>query len=206
MPEIPDVVAGQFVESSWGNDIRDRTVQRYADATERDALNPLPVAGDLAYLQGPGLVTVYDGSTWQTVQYVPDPLIGTVVRTGNPADSTTLSAAANTPQVLGSIAIPFGGIWRISQSGFIEGSTNANSTWTLRSRTTGGTVISEAQERNPGSSVAGWGTTARNNLAASVVFGFSGPNTLNLEALRTETGGTVLMRRWQLVGEYLGPS
>lgn len=64
MPEIPDVVAGQFVESSWGNDIRDRTVQRYNDATERDALNPLPVPGDLAYLDGTGEVQVYTAGAW----------------------------------------------------------------------------------------------------------------------------------------------
>lgn len=72
MPEIPDVVQGNPVESAWGNDIRDRTVQRYADAAARDSLTPLPVAGDLAYLDDTGSVQVYDGTAWVTLADVDD--------------------------------------------------------------------------------------------------------------------------------------
>lgn len=51
MPEIPDVVLGEIIDpDDWGNPIRDRTVQRYQDAAERDALSPAPAAGDLALL------------------------------------------------------------------------------------------------------------------------------------------------------------
>ena len=64
MPEIPDVVAGTPVESNWGNDIRDRTVQRYADATARAAAVPVPVIGDLAVLEDSGALTMWDGSAW----------------------------------------------------------------------------------------------------------------------------------------------
>ena len=63
-PEMPDVVTGTTVESSWGNQIRDRTVQRYADSTERDALMQLPVAGDLAWLDNEDQLTVYTGTGW----------------------------------------------------------------------------------------------------------------------------------------------
>ena len=62
MPEIPDVVQGTPVASDWGNDIRDRTLQRYADASERDALNPLPAPGDLAYLDATGEVQCFTTS------------------------------------------------------------------------------------------------------------------------------------------------
>lgn len=65
MPEIPDVVQGNPVESAWGNDIRDRTVQRYTDAAARDSLTPLPAPGDLAYLDDTGSVQVYDGTAWR---------------------------------------------------------------------------------------------------------------------------------------------
>lgn len=67
MPEMPDVIAGEAVESSWGNQIRDRSVQRYTDSTERDTLVPIPNAGDLAWLQAEQLLTVWNGSLWLVV-------------------------------------------------------------------------------------------------------------------------------------------
>ena len=67
MPEIPDVTPGEPVESDWGNQSRNRTVQRYADAAERDGLVPLPVAGDLAWLDDIGAITVFDGAAWWQV-------------------------------------------------------------------------------------------------------------------------------------------
>jgi len=66
MPEMPDVVSGEAVAADWGNDIRDRTVQRYADATARDAAMPFPLAGDLAYLDDSGTVTLFDGTQWRS--------------------------------------------------------------------------------------------------------------------------------------------
>ena len=60
-------MAGDPVASDCGNDIRDRTVQRYADATARDAAVPLPIAGDLAWLDSPGVLTVFDGTVWLTL-------------------------------------------------------------------------------------------------------------------------------------------
>jgi hypothetical protein len=68
MPEIPDVVSGQPVASNWGNDIRDRTIQRYADSTERDLLTPFPVAGDMAFLEDTGAVEVFDGVAWDRLR------------------------------------------------------------------------------------------------------------------------------------------
>jgi hypothetical protein len=64
MAEIPNVVSGEPVESSWGNAIRDRTAQRYADATARDASVALPVAGMLAWLDNSATLTIYDGTDW----------------------------------------------------------------------------------------------------------------------------------------------
>ena len=66
MPEMPDVVASEPVAADWGNDIRDRTVQRYLDAAARDASVPFPVAGDLAYLDDSGTVTLFDGTEWKS--------------------------------------------------------------------------------------------------------------------------------------------
>jgi hypothetical protein len=64
MPEIPDVVVGETIVVAWGNPIRDRTVQRYTDAAQRDALNPTPTPGDLAYLTSTGEFSIWDGGAW----------------------------------------------------------------------------------------------------------------------------------------------
>ena len=64
MPEIPNVIGGEVITSEWGNDIRDRTVQRYATVAARTASIPTPTEGDLSYLQDSNLVYVYNGSAW----------------------------------------------------------------------------------------------------------------------------------------------
>lgn len=58
MPEIPNVVAGEPVESDWGNDIRDRSTQKYADLTALQFSQPLPQLGELAWLNDPGYLVV----------------------------------------------------------------------------------------------------------------------------------------------------
>ncbi len=70
MAEIDDVVPGEPIEASWGNPIRDRTVQRYATAAERDVENPIPTAGDLAYLEDTFVVQFFTGADWVILQTV----------------------------------------------------------------------------------------------------------------------------------------
>ena len=67
MPEIPDVIPGEPIESNWGNDVRDRSIQRYNDATARDSLVPFPQEGEPSWLDDPGVVEVYDGDDWVTI-------------------------------------------------------------------------------------------------------------------------------------------
>jgi hypothetical protein len=107
--EIPDVVAGTPVESNWGNDIRDRTVQRYADATERDVLVPVPVPGALAYLENTGIVTIYNGTAWALLgPYTPPlPVIGATT-----FPTITLSNTAQTIQTMPTFAA--GGTYGLS--------------------------------------------------------------------------------------------
>jgi len=67
MPEIPNVVPGEPVEADWGNDIRDRSVQKYADLTALEASQPVPQLGELAWLTNPGYLVVCTdaaGPTW----------------------------------------------------------------------------------------------------------------------------------------------
>src|SRR5690554_6773433 len=64
MPEIDNVQIGETIAVEWGNAIRDRTIQRYANAAERDELHPTPTEGDLSYLEDTNSIEVYDGFTW----------------------------------------------------------------------------------------------------------------------------------------------
>src|SRR5690606_38313594 len=64
MPEIDNVQIGETIAVEWGNAIRDRTIQRYADAAERDELHPTPTEGDLSYLEDTNSIEVYDGFAW----------------------------------------------------------------------------------------------------------------------------------------------
>jgi len=73
MPEIPNVVPGEPVESQWGNAIRDRVAQRYADATARDTETPIPDKGELAWLDDPGELTICvdeSGPVWEPIPTV----------------------------------------------------------------------------------------------------------------------------------------
>lgn len=64
MPEIDNVQIGETIAVEWGNAIRDRTIQRYANAAERDLLHPTPAEGDLSYLEDTNSIEVYDGFAW----------------------------------------------------------------------------------------------------------------------------------------------
>lgn len=69
MPEIPDVIPGEPIESGWGNDIRDRVIQRFADATARANSVPFPQEGQPSYLDDPGVLEIFDGNDWITYIY-----------------------------------------------------------------------------------------------------------------------------------------
>lgn len=67
MPEIPDVIQGEPVESAWGNTIRSRTTMRYADLADLQASEPVPEVGALRWVDAPGELVVWDGTAWLTV-------------------------------------------------------------------------------------------------------------------------------------------
>src|SRR5690554_8112456 len=64
MAEIDDVQIGETIAVEWGNAIRDRTIQRYANAAERETLHPTPAEGDLSYLEDTNSIEVFDGFAW----------------------------------------------------------------------------------------------------------------------------------------------
>lgn len=64
MAELPDRVPGEIIFASYENDIKQRTAQRYADNTQRDALNPLPEDGALAYITSTDELQIWNGAAW----------------------------------------------------------------------------------------------------------------------------------------------
>ena len=67
MPELPDVVPGEAIQSTtFGNPVIRRVISRYADATQRDNGSPTPAAGEPAYLTASSELQVYDGTEWVT--------------------------------------------------------------------------------------------------------------------------------------------
>ena len=63
MAELGDVIGGDIITSTFTNELKDRTVMRYANAAARDASITTPQNGDVAWLLT-GTLTVYNGSKW----------------------------------------------------------------------------------------------------------------------------------------------
>lgn len=97
MPEIPNVVPAAEVESDWGNDIRDRTLQRYASSAARASAHSSPTPGDLSFLADTGLVYVYYDGAWtpigQTEEVDNSGELASVNLTTTPTDVLTVSLA-----------------------------------------------------------------------------------------------------------------
>jgi hypothetical protein len=69
MSELGNVAGGETVTASFTNDVKNRTVMRYADAAARDASIPVPVDGDVAWLSASDDLTIYNGGTWLTMAF-----------------------------------------------------------------------------------------------------------------------------------------
>lgn len=84
MPEISDVLPNEPITDEWGNDIRDRTVQRYSSVSDRTSKHSSPDAGDLAFMTDSGELQVYFSGAWQSLMptAVVLPYAGTSAPTG----------------------------------------------------------------------------------------------------------------------------
>lgn len=71
MTRTPDVTANNPITDEWGNEIRDRTVQRYASAAARSSEHSSPEAGDMSYLADSGRVEVFHSAAWRAIGAVP---------------------------------------------------------------------------------------------------------------------------------------
>lgn len=124
MSEIPDRIPGGVILASYANDIRDRTLQRYPDPTARDASNPLPSDGELAWVESLDVIQVAVGGVWRNVALeewanaITDPLAARIteleavrdsMRTVFTEGSTTLGTSLGT--ITGTVTAPTDGLY-----------------------------------------------------------------------------------------------
>ena len=60
----PNVVANTPILSTWGNEVRDRSLQNFATAAERAAQWLAPPEGAISYLRDVDRIDVYTGTAW----------------------------------------------------------------------------------------------------------------------------------------------
>jgi microcystin-dependent protein len=110
VPEIPNVIPGEPVASEWGNDIRDRTLQRYSGTTQRGTLNPTPAPGDFSYLADTGAVEVFHSGVWRSMlpTGVVLPFAGGTVPSGFLVCNGALISRTTYPGLFAAIGTTFG--------------------------------------------------------------------------------------------------
>lgn len=147
-PEIANVNTGETIASEYGNALRDRTVQRYANAAERATEHPSPTVGDLAFLADSGTVEVFrSGTGWTNVD------VGSEVNGHNQVDgSLSLTTSfANAASV--SLSIPSDwASWECEAwaRALMKGVTSTGNEWAIRVVIDGtaGQVVSEIDAFN----------------------------------------------------------
>ena len=69
--ELSDVTTGATITAAHINNIKNRTVMRYATAAARTSAIPSPVEGEISYRQDDDVVEYYDGTSWVEVATTP---------------------------------------------------------------------------------------------------------------------------------------
>jgi hypothetical protein len=86
----PDVAAGELIQSAWGNEIRDRTVQHFATAAERDGWIG-PPDGAMAVTTDNNLLWQYNGTAWVAFPSGPHTRVTNTVPSGATSSTTNVT-------------------------------------------------------------------------------------------------------------------
>lgn len=115
MPLTANVVANTPIEASWGNAIRDRTVQRFTSAAERASAWTSPPAGAVSEIDTlPGVLWIYVSGAWRMAS--PRGMVGqsAPVTASSP---TTTGAAVDVPNMTAAFAMVTGHLYKITVTG-----------------------------------------------------------------------------------------
>ena len=185
MAEIANVVSGNTITSTWGNQIRDRTIQRYASAAARTAGHPSPTEGDLSYRQDSNIVEVYNGTAWMPVAAA-----GIIGYAQVVANQTGIGAGDNALTGL-SVAVTVVAGRRLQVSGRCTAAAAATSHATLKIKE-GSTQLAAAAYNNP--PVAGAGLFVNTYLTPT-----AGSHTYFL-------AGTAVTSNWDMAASATAPA
>ena len=97
MSELNDVTGGETIAEAFTNQVKERTIMRYASVAARDTSIPAPIEGSMAYLQDSDTVTYYNGTGWVDMGLLIDasngPITGNFETLGNLVSSKEGGAA-----------------------------------------------------------------------------------------------------------------
>jgi len=139
MALTPNVVANAPILSSWGNEIRNRSVQVFASAAERTSQWPSPPEGAPSYLvDTPGVTWVYSSSTWRPSAARGVPVAPALTTAGmTPTDSTVVDV----PGLSVTFNALAGRYYRYTVCGHFVGTVATTDSIRLRVTNSGGTAI-----------------------------------------------------------------
>lgn len=166
MTKTPDVVPMTGITSAWGNEIRNRTVQVFATASERDAQWPSPPPGAHCVTTDTGTRWAYIGGGWRALTQINTASFGSGDVNYSAAGSQTLITASYG-------AVPWASTVVFSASWAMHGTAAVNATPYYQ--IAGGAV----QNLHPMSVAAGdwryasigWGFTIASGASSSLVIG-----------------------------------
>lgn len=90
------VALDDIIDEDWGNEVRDRVVHEYANATARDAEITAPSEAMVSYQADTKVIRYHNGTVWV-------PLPGTIIARGNRVSSST-----TTTTEVGVLRLPVG--------------------------------------------------------------------------------------------------
>jgi len=180
MAQTPDVVANALIQSAWGNEIRDRTVQSFATVTERNTW-AAPPKGALAVTLDSLSLWQYDGTAW--VPAGPNGVVGYAELTAGFAYSTS-------PIDIPGLSVTFtaaggGRRYRISAEMWVQ-TTVTNDRIGFQICTPGTTVVAQGGQV----AVANQGITV---TRSAVITPAAGPVTAKIRGVRFAGTGSVSM-------------
>lgn len=136
MTQIPPVISDQVIASTWGNTIRDQTVQVFASTAERDAAISAPFAGQTVSVAGRPVM--YTGTEWRCISVHDITTAGiSSMNPITPAGHTLISSAQTvTPSRPGAV------LARVEFAMTLHALDTAQSTWTYEIQgPVGGTLV-----------------------------------------------------------------
>ena len=187
MSELTDRVGGDTIPSAFHNQVKERTIMRYASAVARDASIPVPVEGSLAYLNDVNIVTLYDGFDWVNLPDLGGHQTASV--------TTTLTAAQDVYETIDVFGLPSTGTWNYVVSWWSDSAVLNDINFTAQVQFTN-IIVRSVQWRHHGSLASSWRTPV---TMAFQVAGNLG-DIMFLEVRRDDVQGTQVLQGVRFVG------